>query len=117
MNKKMLISLVHHAGNMSLETSSGSISSVNNLLILVTAAGQITGTLLQKENDSDPKEQIADAIFLSAANTLANHAGEDSFILLKDATLKTAGCDIAYRYLYVFTDDIIAVTIGNSNVE
>lgn len=48
MNKKDLISLVHHAGNMSIETSSGSISSVNNLLILVTAAGQITGTLLKR---------------------------------------------------------------------
>lgn len=117
MNKKALISIIHHAGNMSIDTGTVSINATNNLLILITAAGQITGTLLREESEANLEERVADTIFLNVANAVAEHADEDSFILLKDAVLKTASCDITYRYLYVFTDDVIAASIGNSNVE
>lgn len=87
--------------------------------MLITAAGQITGTPLQAGDElkdgSTLEEYVLDNLF-SAAEKVFAEEDDDSFILLKNATLKTPRCDITYSYLYVFTDDIIAATVGTSDV-
>lgn len=115
MDKKALIALVRHAGNLSFKEGDFSVSGKNDLLILITAAGQITGTPLEDASTLDINQKVADTIFLAARNEFIESTSEDAFLLLKNATLKTANCDISYSYLYVFTDDIIAATIGSSN--
>ena len=90
------------------------------MLVLITAAGQITGIPLQVDDElqagdkSDLEGYVLDSIFSTASKVFAEHK-DDSFILLKNATLNTLGGNISYQYLYVFTDDIIAVTVANSN--
>ncbi len=122
MDKKALISAIHRISNASLGGKEISVTTTNELLVLVTAAGQIFGTplqighKLQKNNEFDPKRYAADTIF-SIASELITEQGEDSFILLKDAVLRTSGEKTAYQYLYVFTDDVIAATVTNSYPE
>jgi hypothetical protein len=83
-------------------------------LVLITAAGQITGTpLLKADKNNETENFLIDSVFLEAAETYKSISSDDSFILLKDAVLKTSTCDISYRILYVFTDNIIAASIGN----
>lgn len=115
MDKKALISAIHRVTNTSLGNEKFSISGTNDLLVLITAAGQITGTPLQVIDESSPKAYISDKLFSTVANFFAEKE-DDSFLLLKDAVLKTLGYDITYQYLYVFTDDIIAVTVTKSDV-
>lgn len=115
MNKKALISFLHKVGNTSFKSEDISISATNDMLILITAAGQITGTPLLKADNPDAKQTITDGIFLETAKTYSNETKEDSFLLLKNAVLQTSSGAVSYRYLYVFTDDIIAATIGNTN--
>lgn len=63
MNKKALILFLHKAGNISLKSEDISISATNNMLVLITAAGQITGTPLLKADDPDAKQAITEASF------------------------------------------------------
>lgn len=108
--------MLDRSRNANFGTESSPISLASNTLILITAAGQITGTVLrEKDDEADWKGQFSDMMLLTAANVVAEHPGEDSFILLKDAVVINFGKSISYSYLYVFTDDIIAVTIGNMN--
>lgn len=113
MDKKSLLSFIHYVGNSSVQEKNFSIESKNNSLILITAAGQITGTFLLESNSSDSKEQMTDNFFIGAGHAYTEHTKEQSFILLKDAILRTSTEKFTYSYLYVFTDDIIAVTIAN----
>lgn len=118
MNKKLLISLLDRSRNANLGTDSIPVSLASNTLILITAAGQITGTVLREKDDkADWKGQFSDMMLLTAAEVVAECQGGDSFILLKDAVVENFGKSISYSYLYVFTDDIIAATIGNMNVD
>lgn len=120
MDKKALISTIHRIMNASLGNEEVPIKGTNDLLVLITAAGQITGTPLQVSDElhtadkSDLEGYVLDTIFSTASEVFAEH-GEDSFILLKDAVLNTPSGNISYRSLYVFTDDVIAATIANSN--
>lgn len=119
MNKKTLISAIHLATNMSFGNEKISITGTNKLLVLITAAGQITGTPLQTSDElqvtdeSELKGYVAGTILSTASKVIEEH-GADSFILLKDAVLKAPSYSINYQYLYVFTDDVIAVTVTNS---
>lgn len=119
MDKKALISTIHSIANMSLGNEEVSITATNKLLVLITAAGQITGTPLQmsdelqKSDNPNPERYVADTIFSTASKVIAEQ-GDSSFIFLKDAVLKTPGQNISYQYLCVFTDDVIAATVTNS---
>lgn len=84
-------------------------------LILVTAAGTIIGTPLLECDESNLESFASDAFFYTIGESCAEKINEESFIVLKDAVLKTGSSDIRYKYLYVFTDDIIAVTIGSTD--
>ena len=104
MDKKSLLSFIHYVGNSSVQGKNFSIESKNNSLILITAAGQITGTFLLESNSSDSKEQMTDNFFIGAGHAYTENTKEQSFILLKDAILRTSTEKFTYSYLYVFTD-------------
>lgn len=116
MDRKSLISFLYKVGNTSLETNNISISATNNALILITAAGQITGTPLRVDNNPNAKPDAIDTLFHEVVKACSDGANDD-VLLLKDAILKTPSGNITYRYLYVFTDDIIAATIANCDLD
>ena len=116
MNKKFLIYLIHRAANLKMDTEDVSIALDNQSLVLLTAAGQITGTPLEKDTLKSEaiKEQVLDTLFLESGNVYSSEYNEDDFILLKNVTLITSsGNQLSYGYLYVFTDDIIAASFGS----
>lgn len=98
----------------------------DNQVILVTAAGVITGSPVTKEDinvDSDPKKffiskmakEFSDSYRkdnnISAEEILE---GNDGFLLLKNATLHSAdGTPFNFKELIVFYDEIIATSLGN----
>lgn len=118
MDKKAFISTLHRLMNISADNETSPFTTTNKLLVLITAAGQIVGTPLQlsdKSQASDnasPKKSASDTIFSTVSDCFTD-LGESSFVLMTDAFLETSGHKIAYPYLYVFTDDIIAVTVAN----
>jgi len=117
MDKKMLVSFLYHIGNSNLGNDACSIRAQNDLVVLVTAAGTITGKLLLKADEANVTEYAADSIFLTTAEAFEEKSADNSLILLKDAVLQAVGCKISYRYLYVCADSIIAVSLTNSNAD
>lgn len=115
MDKKALLNLIYHAGNVSIKKDDFSMNGSNDLLILITAAGQIIGTPLLEPDSSNLNQMATDTLFLNVVQTFKKSFNEESFLLLKNAVVKTTGNDVVYRYLYVFTDDIIAATVADSN--
>lgn len=115
MNKQFLISLIQRAANTPIKNDEFSMDMSGHSLVLVTAAGTIVGTPLLKCDESDLKELAVDAFFYTLGEAYSEKTNENSFILLKDAVLNTGSCNISYKFLYVFTDDVIAATIGNIN--
>lgn len=113
MDKNNFISLIQQATSKPIKNDVFSMDMSDHSLVLVTAAGTIVGTPLSKCDESDLKEFAVDALFYTLGETYRKKFNENSFILLKDAVLKTGSCDISYKFLYVFADDVIAVTIGN----
>ena len=57
MDKKSLLSFIHYVGNSSVQGKNFSIESKNNSLILITAAGQITGTFYWNPTLQIPKSK------------------------------------------------------------
>lgn len=86
-----------------------------NSLIAVTAAGTILGTYVSE----DMKKTLAnDTSYLLFENisSLAQEHGSDtsSAILLKDAVLTTSqGIKNTFNFLYLFVEDILALSFGN----
>lgn len=90
------------------------IDVTNNNVIFLTAAGIVCGTYVE---DLHSSEDAAD-ILLAATEDLANKFVDpdelSTPIALKDVTLITSsGSKQTFKNLFVFPDDIIAVTIGN----
>lgn len=95
-----------------------------NKLTLVTAAGIIIGTPVKDDVDSDAD---ADVEMLKTVNStiIDNYrhdnnieenkptSGNDGFIELKDVTLISGSTRSNFKFLNVFFDQIIAVTIAN----
>lgn len=113
--------LVHMLSNIDKLNHSGndfSFSINPYCLVLVTAAGTIKGNLCKPADNSPLEECIPDAIFCDIEKTINTEIDTSSspFILLKDATLlDRSGTTIYYRYLYIFTNDIIAATIADAD--
>lgn len=120
MDKKSLLSLLANFQNFSFNGEDFSISLESDTLVLLTGAGQITGKPVNLNADitdaKSLKEKIGDSFFISIANAYKKNCKEDNFILLKDATLRnTSDTSFHYDFLYVFTGDVIAVTIAKDN--
>ncbi len=87
----------------------------NNSLIVVTAAGIITGTYVS-DKMKEALEDNATYITFENIGTLAKESCDNTqkAILLTNATLITSqGIENHFNYLYVFVDDILALSYGN----
>lgn len=85
-----------------------------NSLIVITPAGIITGSYVSdqmKETlENDPTYQNFERISTSVKEQCD---GASKAILLKDAVLTTnQGIETLFKYLFVFLDDIIALSYG-----
>lgn len=86
-----------------------------NYLIAVTAAGVIHGTYISGEVEKALENDIS---YITCRN-ISQIAAEESCdspgaILLKDATLTTGqGLKQPFNYLFLFPDDVIALSFGN----
>lgn len=92
-----------------------------NSLIVVTAAGTIYGTLISDAfTPDDIKKSLADDSVYQIFKNLDIKAkkvtnGLSASILLKDAVMiNSSGVKNLFKYLFVFVDDIIAVSFGNT---
>lgn len=92
-----------------------------NSLIVVTAAGTIYGTLISDAfTPDDIQKSLADDSVYQIFKNLDIKAkkvtnGLSASILLKDAVMiNSSGVKNLFKYLFVFVDDIIAVSFGNT---
>ena len=86
-----------------------------NSLIVITAAGIITGTYVSDQM-KEKLENDAAYITFENINVLSKDFCEDTSnaILLKNVVLTTSnGFQNRFNYLYVFIDDILALSYGN----
>ena len=92
-----------------------SIDCTENKLIAVTAAGTIYGTYVSESIEESLKNDAAYLIFKSIGDIAAKKSDEPvSFFLLKDVTLVSdKGVSSCFKFLYLFADDIIALSFGN----
>lgn len=115
--KEFLINFLSDSSNFQFDEAGVSVDAPD--LILITAAGTIKGTPLIAPNkpteDTEPAEYFADTIFSTIQQKAASVEDRTcSSILLKDAELIIGTSQrISYGFLYVFLDDVIAVTIAS----
>lgn len=98
-----------------LNTKSDSFDCSNNQLIAVTAAGTIFGTYVSESIKESLKADAGYLIFETIGNIASENANEPSAsILLKDVTLiSNNGPKTCFKFLYLFMNDIIALSLGN----
>jgi len=91
------------------------IDFTQNSIIAITAAGVITGTYVSDEMKEALKNDLTYHTFENIsiqAKEACNDASKA--ILFKDATLVTGqGLESRFSYLFVFIEDIIALSYGN----
>jgi hypothetical protein len=111
------ISLKKHIIN-----SLSNLSSDNNKLVFVTAAGIISG-YLSEINDKSNIRTASGSMSMTAGTllndyeqniqSLKNINENDGFILLRDVTIKHGMSTFSAPSFFLFYDQVIAVTIGN----
>lgn len=100
----------------------------NNSLVLLTAAGTISGTMIENEDpkniaDTDPNAVSAFALgtivkgckkaFNKQEEVESEVIGNDGYLILKDVTVTNfSGVTTKMGALVVFFDQIIGVTLG-----
>lgn len=86
-----------------------------NSLIMVTSAGVITGTYVFDKMEESLQDDLSYLTFKNIGDIAAeSYDDSQKAILLKDATLTTGqGVKSHFNYLYVFIEDILALTYGN----
>lgn len=91
----------------------------NNKLIAVTAAGTIYGTYVSESVKESLKNDTA---YLAYENinkiAIEKSDVQPTFILLKDATLVSGdGIQNNFKFLFLFVEDIIALSFGNASID
>ena len=95
----------------------------NNKLTLVTAAGIIIGTPVLDSPDADANVELLKKANKTIAekyrqdnniDTYKPLDGNDGLLMLKDVTLIDGQTRNNFNFLNIFFDQIIAVTIGNT---
>lgn len=115
--KELLVNFLADPIHNAFDNSDIKVNIVNPELVLVTAAGTITGVPLKSDDvcadDCEPEEYFSDTMFSAIHDILEkNDETKGSTIILKDAQMLTgSGNTFNYKYLYVFLDDVIGVTI------
>lgn len=86
-----------------------------NSLIAVTAAGVIVGTYVSDQMKESLKNDLTYLTFENIGAIAAESCDDtQKAILLKDVTLTTGqGTKSFFNYLYVFVEDILALSCGN----
>lgn len=96
----------------------------NNDVILITAAGAISGTLIKETYADNDIEGILNTAATNSAigyrkeRGIADNVpldGNDGFITLKDVTIRNGNTVLRQPFLCVFFDQIIGVSIGKLN--
>lgn len=98
-----------------ISTTTDKIDLTQNSLVAVTAAGIITGTYVSDQMKGSLKNDPSYLTFQNIGN-MAQKGCDDTqnAILLRDATLTTnQGFKSCFSYLFVFIEDIIALSYGN----
>lgn len=103
MNKRVFINSLIALCNQRDENFSLEMDSI----CLLTSIGYISGSLVKY---NEPKNTPEDAVACSFASGISQTSDND-FILLKDVTVQTNSEKFFHKYLYVFTEDIIAVSL------
>ena len=86
-----------------------------NSLIVITSAGVIYGTYVSDQMKATLQNDLTYLTFENIG-TLATESsdGTQKAILLKNATLTTGqGVKSRFNYLYVFVEDVVALSYGN----
>lgn len=98
-----------------LSTKSDSVDCTNNQLIAVTAAGTILGTYVSESIKESLKTNADYLVFETIGNIASENTNEPSAsILLKDVTLfSNNGPKTCFKFLHLFMNDIIALSLGN----
>lgn len=100
--------LAGYAHSLSIETFA------KNRLILVTAAGIISGIPVLDEEKSDLNVISLQTFNSAAVEALSEYgSSKEDFILLKDAHFEATSARIDLPALTVFCDQVIAATIGS----
>lgn len=100
----------------SLKTES--IDLTENQLILVTPAGTMTGTFVSSELEEELKDDISFNFMKQISNNASkNCSNSQDVILLKDVSLVSSNVNQFFKYLFVFTEDIIAISLGSISIE
>lgn len=87
----------------------------SNSLIIVTAAGTIYGTAMLKPSDGNIVDLVYDTAYRQAQE-LTKPGVSNYCLILKDAILVSGqGFKQSFKTLFVFPDDIIAITFGDTN--
>lgn len=112
MSQKELLTLAT-ISTISIKTDS--LDCTDNKLIAVTAAGTICGTYVSEPIKESLKNDTAYLFFENIGNIAAEKCNEpSSFFLLKDATLVSdKGIQNNFKFLYLFVEDIIALSFGD----
>ncbi len=85
-----------------------------NSLIIVTATGIIYGTpyfSLPKDNTADI---LMDTVHKQAQKMTLSEVPKDTLILKNVTLITSAGLKQSFETLFVFPDDIIAITVGKT---
>lgn len=116
--KRLLVDFLSDPNNFKFENGDFKASIENQSLVLLTAAGTISGVPIVPPSEvpcDDDADYFAFKIFSGIQAEISQRVtkSDNPMILLKDAVLLNASGDsICYRFLYVFVDDILGVTIG-----
>ena len=120
-NSKVLLSrLFSNTENLNFSRDDLRLDFSKNKLVLLTNAGTLIGEpvvesdILDSE-DRTSQEYFSDLVFSVIQKQLANWDDLDNpTLLLRNVTLHNAGDMFHYRYLYVFLNDIIGITLGSA---
>ena len=93
---------------------SDSIDFTGNKLILVTPAGTMSGAFVSVELEAELEKDISFGMMKRIYNNALKSCDDaQNVILLKDVSLIGQSSNQFFKYLFVFTEDIIAISFGD----
>ena len=93
---------------------SDTIDFTGNKLVLVTPAGTISGTFISDELEAELEKDVSFGMMKRIYDNASKSCdGAQNVILLRDVSLAGQSCNQFFKYLFVFTEDIIAVSFGD----
>ena len=114
-NKNAILRFFEHIIINGIGSDEAKTELSSNNLILITAAGTITGEFLPSLAHATD-DSVSDAIFIGMRDAFVENNADQSCIFLKNVKLfGTYGNHQVFKYLCVFIDDILAISFGNAD--